>query len=72
MKKNGYVLAELLVVIVFVVSIVGYTLNIYKLSQCDFNFSKSNRAEVIRIIGFVTPLGSIIGYMDLSNDEGDR
>lgn len=72
MKKNGYTLVELIIVLVFVFSVFGYCLNIYKLSSCDFDFNKSNKAEIIRGIGVFTPLGSVIGYMDFSNPDGDR
>lgn len=72
MKKNGYTIVELIITIVFLFSVFGYGLNIYKFSQCDFEFSKSNKAEIVRTIGVFTPLGSIIGFMDFSNEDGDK
>ena len=71
MKMNGFTLVELIIVLVMFFSIIGYCLNIYKLTQCDFDFSKSNKAEIIRTVGIFTPLGAIVGYMDFSNKDGD-
>lgn len=43
---------------------VGWMMNIYKLTKCDFE--PSYKAEVIRSVGvLVAPVGTIVGYMDL-------
>lgn len=71
-KQKGFTIIELLAVIIILFGILGYGLNIYKLTQCDFDFDKSNKAEIIRTVGVFTPLGSIVGFMDFSNEDGDR
>ena len=46
--------------------IIGWIMNIYKFSQCDFDTPL--KAEVIRGIGIVAPpVGAIIGYMDIED-----
>ena len=46
--------------------LVGWIMNIYKLTQCDFDVPL--KPEVIRYIGIpVFPLGAIIGYMDIKD-----
>lgn len=37
-------------------------MNIYKLTQCDFE--APYKAEVIRVVGIIPPVGAIFGYMD--------
>lgn len=40
----------------------GWVMNIYKLTQCDFE--APYKAEVIRVVGIIPPVGAIVGYMD--------
>lgn len=51
-----------ILVILYVVLIIGWILNIVKLSSCSFNPFTSE--TVIRIIGvFTGPVGSVLGFM---------
>lgn len=46
---------------------IGWVMNIYKLTQCDFDTPL--KAEVIRAVGIpVFPIGVVVGYMDI--DDG--
>ena len=45
----------------------GYVNNIYKLTQCDFE--KPYVEEVIRSVGVVTPLGGIVGWINIPDGE---
>lgn len=62
-NQNGFAAIGLIFVIVFIVGVFGYFSNIYKLAQCDFE--PSYKAEIIRTIGLFTPVGAVVGYMDL-------
>ncbi len=46
-----------------VLSLIGYIKNIIHLLNCDFE--PSYKAEVFYTIGLFSPLGCIIGYIDL-------
>lgn len=54
---------SLFVIGLLIVGIVGYGLNFYKLTQCDFQ--APYKAEIIRGIGIVPVVGAFTGYMDL-------
>lgn len=57
-------LKSILVIGIYLAVMVGYFLNIYKLTQCDFE--PKYRAETIRLCGVIfPPVGVIIGYVDL-------
>lgn len=50
--------------VIFVAGAVGWFMNVYKLSECDF--VSPYRCEGLRLIGIpVAPLGAITGYMDI-------
>lgn len=62
--KNS--LKSILVLAVYMAIIAGYFLNIYKLTQCDFE--PKYRAETIRVCGIIfPPLGVFTGYMNLGD-----
>lgn len=61
-SQNGFVAAQLLFVMIFLFGFVGYALNIYKLTQCDFE--PSYKAEIIRAVGIFPPVGAIVGYLN--------
>lgn len=51
------------IVLVWILSVIGWVMNIYKFTQCDFNGLGS--CEGIRAVGIIAaPLGSIVGWMD--------
>ena len=62
-NQNGFTAIELIFAIVFIVGVFGYFLNIYKLTQCDFE--PPYKTEVMRSIGLFPPAGAVVGYMDL-------
>jgi len=56
------------VLAVISLAIVGFFMNIYKLTQCDFE--APYRAEAVRIIGIPVPIvGMIAGYCDLDDSN---
>ena len=64
MKNNqkGFTVVELLMVFLLIGG-VGWFMNLYKLTQCDFE--ASYKAEVIRGAGVVVPpIGAIVGYLN--------
>jgi len=54
-----YVIAGLLIVIVFT----GWTKNIVKLSECDFE--SPYKAEVIHTVGLIPLVGMVTGWLDV-------
>lgn len=63
MNKKGFTLIEVVIVIVALFIGIGWILNIAKLTQCDFE--PSYKAEIIRTIGILPPVGGIVGWMDI-------
>ncbi len=61
MSKQAWV--GLTILIIVMAGINGYLMNIYKLYHCDF--SAPYRAEALRVVGVITPLGMVLGYLDL-------
>tara|TARA_R110000851_G_scaffold313298_1_gene474845 strand:- start:38 stop:217 length:180 start_codon:yes stop_codon:yes gene_type:complete len=49
--------------IVFILAGTGWVKNIIKLSECDFE--APYKAEVIRVIGVIPPVGAVVGWIDL-------
>lgn len=59
-------LKSILVIGLYLAILGGYLLNIYKLTQCDFE--PKYKAETIRICGVLfPPLGVFTGYMNLGD-----
>lgn len=50
-------------ILVFVIVMVGWTKNIIKLSECDFE--SPYKAELIYGIGLIPPVGMITGWLDV-------
>ena len=56
--------SDFITLIIIVGLFIGWCMNIYKLTQCDFQ--PSYKAEAIRSIGiFIAPVGGVVGYMDI-------
>lgn len=63
-RQKGFSVVELLVVIVAIVGGIGWCMNAYKITQCDFD--APYKAEAIRAVGiFMPPVGAVVGYIDL-------
>lgn len=55
---------NLIIIMLFVLSFIGFCMNVVKLINCDFQ--TPYRAEVFRSIGIIIPpAGSIIGWIDI-------
>lgn len=68
MNNKGSTLLEFIIVLVYLIGVIGWGLNIYKLTQCDFK--PSYKAEVIRGIAiFVAPVGAVVGYIDIEDGK---
>jgi len=60
----------LLIMFVFVgLALTGWIKNVIKLSECDFE--SPYKTEVIRGIGIIPPVGAIIGWMDIGEENGE-
>lgn len=55
---------SIFVICLWILSIIGYIMNIVKLCQCDFSSATSWKAEIIYGIGTVSGLGAILGWFD--------
>jgi hypothetical protein len=51
-----------IICIMLLATYVGYALNVIKLTQCDFKYP--HKAEAIRFIGLIPPIGGITGYLN--------
>jgi len=56
----------LVFLIIYSLGALGWCLNLYKLTQLDF--ASPYKAEIVRIAG-ITPLGAVIGWMELKEEE---
>lgn len=66
MKKSfGEVLAEVFSYSIGILFCIGWILNL--ISFIGLNFSSPYRAEVIRGMGVVTPMGGVIGYFNIKD-----
>ncbi len=54
-----------IIVLFIVVSVGGWCLNVHKLTQCDF--ASPYKAEFIRCVGIIPPVGAVIGYFDIDD-----
>lgn len=55
-----------MILIIPVLCIIGWGMNIYKVSKLDFK--PAYKAEIIRIVGVVIPVvGAVTGYMDIED-----
>lgn len=52
---------------IIVAAIIGWGMNIYKLTKCDFE--APYKAEIVRGLGVfpVVPMGAIVGWMDIDD-----
>lgn len=52
--------------IVVVVGVIGWGINIVKLTKCDFK--APYKTEILRVIGIpVAPMGAVIGFMNMED-----
>ena len=45
----------------------GWVQNLIKLSDCDFE--SPYKTEVIRVIGIIPPVGAVVGWMDIGEEN---
>ena len=65
----GALTGVLIVVLIvpLVTGVIGWGLNVYKLTQLDFE--PSYKAEIIRTVGIPIPIiGAIVGWMDIGEE----
>lgn len=66
MKKfNGDVVAEIISFVIGGILLIGWIINLA--GFFGLNFESPYRAEAIRGIGVFTPIGSILGYIDIND-----
>lgn len=66
--KNWIVelICDILLLALILIMPIGYLMNVYALTQCDFK--EPYKAEIIRGIGIVAaPVGIIVGYIDIKD-----
>ena len=61
-KQKGYITIAILPFIFLLFMAIGWSMNIYKFTQCDFE--APYKAEVIHAIGIIPVVGMITGWMD--------
>lgn len=69
--KNGCSLPAIFIVIIVLSLAFGWVMNLYKLTQLDFDSSKSTyKAEVFRAIGLAPPIGAFMGWITFDEERG--
>ena len=70
-NQKGFTLIELMIVVFVFVMIIGvgagWVQNLVKLTKCDFE--APYKAEVIRVIGIIPPVGAVVGWMDIGEEN---
>lgn len=64
-KQLGYSLVEAFVLILILLVATGWCMNLYKLVKTDFE--APYKAEAIRLVGLVPPVGAIVGWIDIED-----
>jgi hypothetical protein len=65
---KGFTIVEFLVVVVFLVGLVSWFGNAYKLSQCDFE--PNYKCEVVHLLGIVPILSVVTVWFDTDETKG--
>lgn len=61
-KQYGYTLAELVVVLISIIGLIGWIWNIVKIAQSSFDVITG--LLIVRCIGvFVAPAGAVLGFL---------
>lgn len=58
--------AFVLVVVIIVAGVIGYVMNIYKLTQC--NFESPYKCEIVHAVGIIPIVGVFSGYMSFEGE----
>jgi len=53
--------------VIVLIGIIGWVMNLYKLSQCDFE--QPYQAEIIRVVGIFPLVGAVTGYISISDEK---
>lgn len=61
MKGIGFIF------LIWVLILSGWVMNIVKLTKC--NFEAPYKAEVIRVVGIIPPVGMVVGWMNFKDGE---
>jgi|WetSurSiteA1Bulk_404760.scaffolds.fasta_scaffold57586_2 hypothetical protein len=65
MKKGQAEYFMLVILLFWAIAGIGWILNIVKLVKCDFK--APYKAEFIRVVGVVSPISIITGYMKIED-----
>lgn len=56
------------VLLLYIAMIIGWCMNVYKFTQCDFD--PVNKTEIIRGVSiFVFPIGGVIGWFHIGEES---
>jgi hypothetical protein len=61
-KQKGFTLVEMIFIPLILILIVGYGMNLHKLTQCDFE--APYKAEILHGVGIFPPVGIFTGWMN--------
>lgn len=61
--SKGFSTLEVMIVVLFIFGVTGWIMNIVKLTECDFE--KPYKAEVIHVLGVVSPIGAVTGWLNV-------
>jgi hypothetical protein len=63
MKRSIFTTAEVFVLIIVIILVVGWVKNIIKLAQCDFE--APYKCEVVHSLGVIPIAGAVTGWIDV-------
>lgn len=61
------IIIVIIYVTILLAAVCGWGLNVYKLTQLDFE--PSYKAEILRTVGLIPPVGAIMGWITLDEDS---
>lgn len=63
--KNVFKVFSAVILAFWIACVLGYVMNVVKFVKLDFH--KPYKAEVIRGIGLLPPVGAVVGYIHISD-----
>lgn len=70
-NQKGFTVIELMIVVVLFFIVIGigggWVQNLVKLTKCDFE--APYKTEVIRVVGILPPVGGVVGWMDIGEEN---
>ncbi len=62
-NQKGFVMFQVVIIIIALIGCIGWVKNLIKLAECDFE--APYKAEIIHGVGLIPPVGAVTGWLDV-------